>query len=309
MEAKDFPAEEKGAVASDWELALTQIRDLLVSRKWQEEAALSSRVAGDPLFQEVWQQMKDLRQLSIGLSKGDLSDRVKSRGYVVSNLKAVQANLRHLTWQSKHIAQGDYSQTVDFLGEISEAFNDMTEKLNLAKQQLMDQANLDALTNVPNRLALNEFLAAAFGRFQKNKDPMSLLLIDVDHFKQINDTYGHLVGDEVLRVVAKRLEKQVRGTDFFARFGGEEFVAALIKADNETSQIACARMLKAISGSPIILRDQQKIPVTISVGLSAAQPEDTRYEDILLRSDMALYKAKEAGRNCYRTAESANVNR
>jgi len=279
------------------DLLLGIIHSMLVSEEPPEMSALSESIRGGEGFMAVYEQLCGIRELSCGLSKGDLTSSVANRGYVIENLKAVQVNLRHLTGQSKRIAQGDYSQTLDYLGEVSEAFNDMTQKLAFAKERLIEQANLDALTGVSNRLALDHFLARAFAHAKARSGKLSVLIVDIDHFKEVNDKYTHLAGDEVLKVVSRRLQKQTRATDCFARYGGDEFVAVLVESDLDACKRVCERMMDAITATPIMLHGQASIPVTISIGASEIRPEDSRYEDVLLRSDTALYEAKQTGRN------------
>lgn len=248
-------------------------------------------------FIEICRQIQDLRQLSVKLSRGDLTGVAESRGFLISNMKAIQAHLRHIAWQAGRIAQGDYSQTLDFLGEISDSFNEMNQKLATVTKQLVEQANMDALTGVSNRLALDNFLTDAFNHARQQGKSMSIMVIDIDHFKKINDTYGHLVGDEVLKAVAKRLQKQIRLGDCLARYGGEEFVAVLMGTEVAAAKAACKRMLETISGNPIRVEGQKPIPLTISAGVSEMHPGDLSYEEVVKRSDIAVYAAKEAGRN------------
>ncbi|MDR1893230.1 MAG: cell wall metabolism sensor histidine kinase WalK, partial [Spirochaetales bacterium] len=103
----------------------------------------------DPKFLDLLAFIKDLRELSFALSRGNLQKFVASRGFILSNLKALQSNLRHLTWQAQRVADGDFSQKVDYLGEFSASFNEMTEKLKEAKAQLTAIASVDTLTQVP----------------------------------------------------------------------------------------------------------------------------------------------------------------
>lgn len=282
---------------------LDTLLELLTKRKPDSTLEIPPELMENAKFVEICRQIGDLRQLGTELSRGDLTGVVESRGFMISNMKAIQSHLRHISWQAGRIAQGDYSQTLDFLGEISISFNEMNKRLASATKQLMEQANMDALTGISNRLALDHFLMDSFAQVQQKGESMSIMVIDIDHFKKINDTYGHLVGDEVLKAVAKRLQKQIRLGDCLARYGGEEFVVVLMDTKLPEAKAACKRMLETISGNPIRVEGLKPIPLTISAGVSEIHPEDQSYEEIVKRSDIAVYAAKEAGRNCFRAFE------
>ncbi len=153
-------------------------------------------------------------------------------------LKTLHASLRHLTWQTQRVAAGDFSQRVDFMGDFSEAFNSMVialdeartelaranEDLREAARRLKELAITDVLTGVFNRRKFNELALAELGRSDRYSQPLSLFILDIDHFKAVNDTYGHEAGDQVLTGIADLLCAGLRGTDSLARWGGEEFV-------------------------------------------------------------------------------------
>ena len=166
------------------------------------------------------------------------------------------------------------------------------------QQELEHIANVDGLTGLFNRRWMNEFFKRQISRALSDNKPMTLLLADLDHFKQINDTYGHIVGDEVLSAVASILSKQVRPSDLLARFGGEEF--ALILADTsltEAKQIA-ERVRAAVDETLFKVqgKSESEIHLTISIGITTLMLGDD-INNLLTRSDHALYQAKENGRN------------
>lgn len=170
------------------------------------------------------------------------------------------------------------------------------------KEQLQDEQQLatsDALTRIPNRLAYEKRIDEELRRWQRFKQPTCLAVWDVDHFKRINDTYGHRAGDRVLRAVAECLSGRVRGTDFVARFGGEEFVMILpgTKLDDalrviDSIRLAIAQIGFHFRGTPVA--------VTISTGVTALMPNDSA-NSAFDRADKALYRAKEGGRNTCRS--------
>ncbi len=165
--------------------------------------------------------------------------------------------------------------------------------------QLKDEqrlSTLDALTQIPNRLAYESRIDEEMKRWLRFKQPTCVAVWDIDHFKRINDTYGHRAGDRVLRVVAECLAGRVRSTDFIARYGGEEFVGIFPGTTLESALRVMEELRVAISklgfhfrGSPISL--------TASSGITALLPGDSAGA-AFDRADKALYQAKERGRNC-----------
>ena len=165
-----------------------------------------------------------------------------------------------------------------------------------AHAQVEKLAVTDGLTGVFNHRRFQERLLEEVIRFGRHPDPFSLLMIDIDYFKRINDTYGHPAGDAVIKMIAKVLVKQVRKLDVVARYGGEEFVIMLLKTDARQAFQMAERIRKAVESSPIRWQGG-KISVTISVGV-ASQPEDTsRRDELIAFADRALYAAKRTGRN------------
>jgi diguanylate cyclase (GGDEF)-like protein len=212
----------------------------------------------------------------------------------LSNLKALQSNLRHLTWQAKKIAEGDFSQKADFSGDFSDAFNKMTDRLRENSLHLTDLANLDTLTKIPNRRSLRNFLKNAF----INCRELCVLMIDIDLFKKVNDAYGHGAGDDALVHVVGLIVRQVRNTDLVARYGGEEFVAVLPDAGLEIAGLIAGRILKTVENTPLRVAGADKaINLTLSIGVSCKMPGDSSEQEIITRSDVALYEAKHNGRN------------
>ena len=158
------------------------------------------------------------------------------------------------------------------------------------------EARLDPLTGIPNRRQLAERAGLEVERARRFGRPLSLLLMDVDHFKRINDNHGHAVGDEVLRVLAALCRAELRQTDLLARMGGEEFVALLPETTAEGAALIAERLRLRVAAHPL-LSDPVRIPVTISVGVAGWEPDTARWEDLLERADRAMYDAKEGGRN------------
>lgn len=270
---------------------------LLCSPRLPPDLTIDPRLTDDPDFQKLYSYILALRELSFALHNGDLQHFVEGKGFILGNLKALQSNLRHLTWQAKRVAKGDFSQKIDFLGEFSEAFNEMTSGLKHVNKQLRKLASLDSLTQLHNRAALDQFLAAAFITAKEEASDLSLLMIDIDHFKSVNDNYGHRVGDQVLTQICNVLKEQFRATDMLARYGGEEFMVVQPQTRIDQAVGMGNRVLEAIRDTVIELDSGQQLLVTVSIGVSCMTPEDQSFEDVVKRSDVALYEAKNGGRN------------
>lgn len=154
----------------------------------------------------------------------------------------------------------------------------------------------DGLTLVHNRRYLDEFLAREIARAHRFRRPLCLALLDLDHFKRVNDEHGHLAGDEVLRQLAARVRPMVRHEQLLARYGGEEFALVLPEVQQHKAWIFCQRICRTVADSPFEAGGERPIQVSVSIGLAAFQ--ESMDQDALLRAaDQALYRAKLAGRD------------
>jgi diguanylate cyclase (GGDEF)-like protein len=161
----------------------------------------------------------------------------------------------------------------------------------------IEMATTDLLTGIPNRRAFIEQLDREVALANRYQNLFFLLMIDIDYFKWINDTYGHSAGDAVLQSLARLLKGQVRTVDLVARYGGEEFVIILLETDDNSASLVAERIRKDVAHTPFILPEGNEIGLTVSIGV-ASFPEDAKTKDDLLRkTDQALYYAKEHGRN------------
>ena len=160
------------------------------------------------------------------------------------------------------------------------------------------ESMLDPLTKIANRKSFDEGLARAIDSSLATGDPMCLLLLDIDYFKNFNDTYGHQTGDQVLRLVAMTLKSNIKGKDLAARYGGEEFVAVLPSTDIEGAMIVAENIRSAIAAKELMKRStNEKLGrITASFGLAMLRPNDTA-ASLIERTDRCLYAAKHAGRN------------
>jgi two-component system cell cycle response regulator len=165
-------------------------------------------------------------------------------------------------------------------------------QLKALNQKLQSLAVTDGLTGLHNHRAFQDYLEEQFQVAMRNRQPLAVILMDVDHFKQYNDTYGHQAGDEVLRQVAQILSAHVREGDFVARYGGEEFVIVLPRTDLESAVAVAERLREAVQSAEWRLR-----PVTGSFGVACIRPDMETRQELIEAADQALYQAKKNGRN------------
>ncbi len=183
-------------------------------------------------------------------------------------------------------------RTEDLLFESNQLVESQRDALAVANAQLEVIASTDGLTGLRNRRSFEEYLDVAFAGAKRYGDPLSVLLLDVDKFKSINDGLGHAIGDEVLRNVAEVIRSSVRECDFAGRFGGEEFILVLQKTGYAGAVVLAERIRAAVEASKWI--DQS---VTVSIGVAALTADLTDKEELVRRADQAMYKAKRLGRN------------
>jgi diguanylate cyclase (GGDEF)-like protein len=173
-----------------------------------------------------------------------------------------------------------------------------TSLLRQSEERFRHMALHDALTGLATRLLLEDRLGMALVSARRHRTKVSVLMVDLDGFKEINDTHGHRAGDEVLRVTARRLQDAVRKEDTVSRLGGDEFVALLPGlSDPQVAERTAARIVETLA-VPIPLADQ-KVPVSVSVGVCTASGEELDADHLMRCADTALYRAKANGRNCY----------
>jgi diguanylate cyclase (GGDEF)-like protein len=164
------------------------------------------------------------------------------------------------------------------------------------RQALLERATRDALTGLWNRATILDVLARETLHAQRTGLPLSVAIVDVDHFKHINDNYGHLRGDEVLRELSHRLTAQLRQGDWLGRYGGEELMLVLPGGQRAEVEVAAERLCKCVADEAFIANGQS-LQVTVSIGIARCESPADKADDILGRADAALYEAKRAGRN------------
>ncbi len=179
---------------------------------------------------------------------------------------------------------------------------DITVRKRL-EERLRQLATTDHLTGLHNRRYFLDLTQKEMARFNRYGLPFCLLVMDIDHFKNVNDTYGHLVGDRVLKDIASLCQGRLRANDFMGRMGGEEFAVVLVDSDLKQGVLAGQR-LRALVESHVLRQAGQEVRVTISVGATQATAQDD-LTSLLKRADEALYLAKNKGRNQVEAAEQA----
>ena len=180
--------------------------------------------------------------------------------------------------------------------EMTAVIRNISEQTRLI-EALKQESTHDQLTNVYNRRHGNVVLNSEVHRCQRNNNTLALAIVDLDHFKVINDNYGHLSGDIVLKSVVSVLSGSLRDTDIISRWGGEEFMILLPDTVLDEAKIWAERVRETVASEEITVSGEQIVRVTICIGLAVFMNNDSSPEDIFKRADSALYKAKENGRN------------
>ncbi len=252
-------------------------------------AAQESAENRNKLDQSVSEQMKKLQLSSTNATK--LEPLKKAISNRLANIaKEIQEHN-----QKEAIQRQKTQQQLDYLTvrikDIESESSDLKSKLKIANTQALR----DTLTGLPNRNAYNERLESELARWKRYHSPLSLIIWDIDHFKDINDRYGHKAGDKVLLLIAKQLSEHSRETDFISRFGGEEFTMLLPNTNAQSALILADQLRQTIEQTGFNARGNS-VAITISCGITEFIEGDTD-ETAFDRADHALYQAKQQGRN------------
>ena len=256
----------------------------------------------DEALEEQWQQLGKLIksiQSRYSNSKGEISDylsslnhfsEVLSDSYNPDELVAEVQKVKADTQSVEQSQQQFDAQMSDMMGEVDSLRNEL--------EQVREESLTDALTGLANRRAFDQMLDEIVNEKSSNSPIFSIVIADIDYFKRFNDTYGHLVGDKVLKYVSKVIKDCVKGKDLAARFGGEEFTLLLPDTDISGAEIVSEQLRSAIAKTNLIDKsvNEDYGKVTISLGVSQYKPNE-QPQEILERADQALYQAKEKGRN------------
>lgn len=265
-----------------------------VSERFAQAVGGHIRAQGKPFVEFLLEQAGEESPIIREIARS-IQDRTTFTNHVVHLRDGVGEKWWRLTGKPVYDEGGSYS------GYIGTASDVTTEKL--AEKRINYLAHNDPLTNLLNRARFTEQLQTAVGRLERYGSPFAVLYLDLDHFKAVNDSRGHQVGDKLLATVAKRFKSCIRETDYAARLGGDEFAAILTSncGRDEIAPIA-ERLVREIS-TPYDI-DGTQVTVGVSVGVAIAPLNGTRPDQILRNADLALYRAKASGRGIYRFFES-----
>lgn len=220
----------------------------------------------------------------------------------VSLAKEVVRPIKKLIAAAKYVTEGNLDVVVpvpsnDEVGELGNSFNSMVVALKENRDKLIQRANTDSLTDLYNHRCFQERLASELSRANRYQRPLSMIMLDIDHFKTLNDTHGHPVGDTILQEVSKVLVHEARDIDIVARYGGEEFAIVLPETGVEAAFVLANRIRLAVQHHCFAGNDGQSVPVTISLGVAQYPIHSSEREGLIMAADLAMYQAKSMGRN------------
>ncbi|WDP88680.1 MAG: GGDEF domain-containing protein [Desulfobacter sp.] len=249
----------------------------LVSSNRKFESVLSLEMAGIKESSDVAASLDELKaKISHGLSSIENALRKKQK---------VDEAISKLADKNRSSFKSGFAKLKKELAETTRYSEELEKKLNQ-----------DQLTGAFNRRAYDKKIADEMNRFLRYGNVFSLLIIDADKFKRINDRYGHAIGDRCLQEIIKRTHPLLRKNDMLARYGGEEFAVIMPETDAQGARQAAEKIRETIEKIEFLYKNE-KVRVTVSIGISCAQQGDTKHEQVFERADMAVYKAKENGRN------------
>ena len=291
----------KGTVLQNELETATALSDKpLAERLW--ELYRSTYILDDETLENIRQELNSIIQ---GM-QGDIeqsgskltgyADRLTRFATVLNSSTSPQAMAAEVKLVVEDTRATEQTQRL-FNAQLTQITSEM-ESLRKELVQIREESYTDSLTGSSNRKAFDVALEESIYKTRLEKSTFSVLIADVDHFKQVNDNYGHLIGDKVLRFVASTLKWCVKGKDLVARFGGEEFAVILLNTDLSGAYSVADQIRRAVCGGKIKDMTSQKMldQVTISIGVAQFHSSDLP-NDLLQRADQALYQAKENGRN------------
>ena len=214
---------------------------------------------------------------------------------IIFFIKNIVIPLQVIEKGAMQFGQGDFSHRIEIgprneLGKLAITFNSMADKLE-------EIATRDSLTNLLNKNAILQILNSELSRAKRHNSTLSLMMLDLDYFKNINDTYGHQAGDSVLVTSAKLIDKHVRGIDYVGRYGGEEIVIVLPDTSETESVEIAERIRRSLASTQIAVSESEFVNVTVSIGIGIFPTDGVDKDSLLNNADRAMYHAKAGGRN------------
>ncbi|MEZ5506904.1 MAG: GGDEF domain-containing protein [Gammaproteobacteria bacterium] len=265
---------------------LQDIQQFLETAKAGEEQSIRNQ---EKLDADV---RKELLEIRTSVEGGDDIGRLRHEiEGMVNRIVAAVDSFHHEEKQRRADVFGRIEQLAKRMESMEAEATEL--KSSLEAQRL--EAMRDALTELPNRAAYDDAIEREYSRWRRHGRPLSICVVDIDHFKQINDSLGHLRGDKVLKLVAREISRRVRNEDFVARYGGEEFVILMPETDQQSAMAAAEKVRLAIAECPFNFNNERLL-VTASFGVASFMEGDT-IESCFERADRALYRAKANGRN------------
>jgi diguanylate cyclase (GGDEF)-like protein len=236
----------------------------------------------------------DLHIADDSVSREHAEIRVTRGGAIILDLESTNGiSVNGSSVQTHQLSSGDCIQLGSHVFRFL-ADDDLESQYHATVYAMMTR---DGLTGAYNKRYLEETLDREVARCRRHCRPLAVIMADIDHFKSVNDSYGHVVGDQVLREVSRRLQEILRRDDVLARFGGEEFTIVMVEAGPEDAVEIAERCREAIQ-SKSIQTTVGSIPITISLGVTAPRPEDLgSSHELIVEADERMYEAKRAGRN------------
>ena len=266
-------ASYSSALAADIDIAFAAHRQDLLRRLWLQ--GLFIGLAGVLMGVLIWQQFRLLDHR------------------LIHRIRSLEAEMAKTDLDLNLFANHPEADEIDAMrNELARLLNRLTDQ----NAQLERLATTDSLTGLANRRCLFEHLEQEVYRARRYGTPLSLVMFDIDHFKRINDSWGHAAGDGVLRKIALETHRLLRKTDRAGRYGGEEFVVLLPETDLAEAMLLAHRLTQSISSMVITPEHGSPISVTVSAGVAALAPDESG-EELILHADQALYRAKQGGRN------------
>jgi diguanylate cyclase (GGDEF)-like protein len=254
------------------------------------KSAKDSQQANSEFHQTLGGQMEGIREsFVIGQSINEI------RGFVFAKL----AVIRNVIENKANEDEARYQKACGEIEDLQKNIRTMKEEIGQAKERtksLEREVLLDGLTGIHNRRAYEQHIMEEMQRFRRYQQTFSLILFDVDRFKDLNDRFGHRAGDKCLKEIINRIKLCIRNTDFLSRYGGEEFAIILPGTNREGACIVAEKVRRAIEMTRFYFQNQA-IPVTISLGVTEVRDPDPEPETVFSRADDAMYRAKREGRN------------
>ncbi len=283
-------------------------RRIFPSRSTPKEPTAAAPPRIDPREQQLSDTAQTIRGILLGLAtviqRADqaASDSSQALGDVRNTIDRIQIPDDLLEVHS--LLLNEIDRVISSNSTLKRELNDSREVLATQRQQienLKTAVRIDGMTQLANRACFDEKLTEMIRLRERYEESFSLLMIDVDNFKEINDSHGHQGGDRVLKGVAYKIRATLRKTDFVARFGGDEFAAILLKVTAESAAVIAGKLCEQIRESRFLL-DGVEVRTSLSIGVAEVLAGDSE-EDLLKRADTALYRVKHSGRNGVAVAE------